>query len=114
VFWRIELDRELFREPRADEYLRRNLQWISAEWTKRQALPAVISPAGKPLADYESLEMLSALMCAMHDDAMQKRLAAAYSGGIWGDRNKYYLQNWAWFGTAVYNGFLGPIQSINK
>jgi endoglucanase len=114
VFWRIELDRELFREPRADEYLRRNLQWISAEWTKRQALPAVISPAGKPLAEYESLEMLSALMCAMHDDAMQKKLAAAYSGGIWGDRNKYYLQNWAWFGTAVYNGFLGPIQSINK
>jgi endoglucanase len=114
VYWRIELDRELFQEPRADDYLRRSLRWISAEWKKRQELPAVIAPSGKPLAQYESLEMISALMCAMHDDAMQKKLAGSYSKGIWGDRNKYYLQNWAWFGTAVYNGFLGPIQMMKK
>jgi endoglucanase len=114
VYWRIELDRELFNEPRADEYLRKSLQWISVEWKKRQKLPAVIAPSGKPLVQYESLEMISALMCAMHDDAMQKKLAASYSQGIWGDRDKYYLQNWAWFGTAVYNGFLGPIQMMKK
>jgi len=45
---------------------------------------------------------------------MQKRLEAVYSHGIWSDRNRYYLQNWAWFGTALYNGFLGPIQIFSK
>ena len=114
VYWRIELDRELFRDPRADEYLRESLQWISAEWEKRQKLPAVISPAGRPLVEYESFEMLSALMCAMHNPAMQKKLEAVYSQGIWSDSNRYYLQNWAWFGTALYTGFLGPIQSFNR
>jgi endoglucanase len=114
VFWRIEFDREIFQEPRADAYLRESLRWISAEWNKRHALPAVISPSGSPLVDYESLEMLSALMCAMHNDAMQRKLEAVYSHGIWGDKNRYYLQNWAWFGTAMYDGVLGPIQAIKK
>jgi endoglucanase len=114
VYWRIELDRELFKDQRADEYLHDSLGWISTEWEKRMRLPGVISPAGKPLVEYESLEMLSALMCAMHSAPMQKKLEAVYSRGIWSDRNRYYLQNWAWFGTAVYNGFLGPIQIFSK
>ena len=114
VYWRIELDRELFKDDRADEYLRKSLRWISAEWERRRRLPAVISPSGKPLVEYESFEMLSALMCAMHNAAMQKRLESVYSQGIWSDRNRYYLQNWAWFGTALYNGFLGPIQTFSR
>jgi endoglucanase len=113
VYWRVEFDRELFRDPRADNYLRESLLWISAEWEKRQKLPAVISPAGKPLVEYESLEMLSALMCALHNSAMEKRLESVYSGGIWSDPTRYYLQNWAWFGTAVYTGFLGPMELMN-
>jgi endoglucanase len=114
VYWRVEFDRELFRDPRADEYLRESLHWITAEWERQQKLPAVISPAGKPLVDYESLEMLSALMCATHDAAMQRRLEGAYSKGIWSDGSRYYLQNWAWFGTAVYDGYLGPMQLMNR
>jgi endo-1,4-beta-D-glucanase Y len=114
VYWRIEFDRELFQDPRADEYLRDSLRWVTAEWDKHKKLPAVISPDGKPLVEYESLEMLSALMCAMHNSAMQKKLGEAYSKGIWSDGSRYYLQNWAWFGTAVYNGFLGPIQTMSR
>jgi len=110
VHWRIELDREMFRDPRADQYLRESLSWIAAEWKGRQKLPAVISPAGKGLVDYESLEMLSALMCATHNEEMNRKLSAAYSKGIWADGSRYYLQNWAWFGTAVYSGFLGPLE----
>ena len=110
VYWRIELDRELFRDPRADQYLRESLPWIATEWKRRQTLPAVISPAGKGLAEYESLEMLSALMCPTHDEAMYRKVSAAYSRGIWAGKDSYYLQNWAWFGTAVYSGFLGPLE----
>jgi len=112
VHWRIAVDRELFRDPRASQYLQNSLVWITSQWKQHQKLPAVISPAGKGLVDYESLEMLSALMCAAHDEAMQNKLTASYSEGIWGDRNRYYLQNWAWFGTAVYNGFLGPLELV--
>ncbi len=110
VYWRIAVDRELFREPRADQYFRESLTWVETEWEKHQKLPAAISPAGKGLVDYESLEMLSALMCATHSEAMHRKLNAAYAQGIWADRNSYYLQNWAWFGTAVYSGFLGPLE----
>src|SRR5262249_49348749 len=70
VHWRIEVDRELFRDPRADRYLQDSLAWIAAEWKQHQKLPAAISPTGKGLVDYESLEMVSALMCATHDEAM--------------------------------------------
>jgi endo-1,4-beta-D-glucanase Y len=112
VHWRIEVDRELFRDPRADQYLRDSLTWVEAEWNANKKLPAVISPAGKGLADYESLEMVSALMCATHNEAMQAKLSSAYSKGIWGEKNRYYLQNWAWFGTAVYNGYFGPFELV--
>ncbi len=112
VHWRIEVDRELFRDPRADRYLQDSLTWVAAEWQEHQKLPAVISPVGKGLVDYESLEMVAALMCATHNEAMERKLSAAYSQGIWGDRNRYYLQNWAWFGTAIYNGFLGPFELV--
>jgi endo-1,4-beta-D-glucanase Y len=112
VHWRIEVDRELFRDPRAEQYLQHSLGWLTEQWQQHRKLPAVISPAGKGLVNYESLEMLSALMCATHDDAMQKKLSAVYSQGIWGDRDRYYLQNWAWFGTAIYSGFLGPFELV--
>ncbi len=112
VYWRIGLDWELFHDERANRYLRDNLKWISGEWEKYQKLPAVISPAGNALAEYESMEMLSALMAVLRNDTMRARLDAAYSKGIWGDRNSYYLQNWAWFGTALYSGYLGPFELV--
>jgi endo-1,4-beta-D-glucanase Y len=114
VYWRVEMDRQLFREQRAEKYLRESLDWVSSEWEKHRRLPAVISPAGKALVDYESLEMLSALMCAMRNEAMHKKLEAVYSRGIWADKTNYYLQNWAWFGTAVYSGFLGSLELLKR
>ena len=53
-------------------------------------------------------------MCARHDEAMYNKLSNAYSRGGWGEENRYYLQNWAWFGTAVYNGFLGPLELVRS
>jgi cellulose synthase (UDP-forming) len=113
VFWRVQLDSELFHERRAEEYLRKNLKWITAEWENHHRLPAVISAAGKPLADYESLEMLAVLMAATRNAQMYEKLDAAYSQGFWGERNRYYLQNWAWFGSAAYLRFLGPLAQIS-
>jgi endoglucanase len=114
VYWRIELDREIFQEPRAAQYLGESLKWIVSEWKKNHTLPAVISAEGKALVDYESIDMLSTLMCATHDEWMYRKLQSVYSQGIWGDGDRYYLQNWAWFGTAVYSGFLGPLELVKR
>jgi len=109
------MDRDLFGEPRADRYLKTALPWLTARWKSEGSLPAVIGPSGKPLADHESLEMLSALMVAWHPyepeiaRAAQRRVQGTYKSGFWGDADSYYIQNWAWFGTALYEGYLGPL-----
>jgi len=65
--------------------------------------------------------MLAALMPALQGlrpdiaAAIERRLQSLYSRGLWadhaGDRDSYYLQNWAWFGTALYHRQLAPFQS---
>jgi endoglucanase len=114
VHWRVALDRELYGEPRADEYLRRSLAWASGVWEEQKRLPAVISKTGAALVEYESLEMLAALMPALSDTSIHRRVQATYAGGAWGEKESYYLQNWAWFGTALYSGYLGPLEHLKN
>jgi endoglucanase len=121
VYWRVALDRELFGEPRADEYLKRTLPWLIGRWERAGTLPAVVPSSGDDPADYESPEMLAALMPALQRlrpdiaAAIERRLQSLYNRGLWadhaGDRDSYYLQNWAWFGTALYHRQLAPFQS---
>jgi endoglucanase len=118
VHWRIALDAALYQEPRARAFLARSLAWAVERWNRDSRLPAVISAQGDALADYESLEMLSALMAALQPsappvaEAMQRKVQAAYAGGIWSDRDAYYLQNWVWFGNALYGRQLGPFELV--
>jgi len=114
VYWRVALDRDLFQEPRAAPYLDQTLAWLSAKWSKDHKLAASISKTGKPLADYESLEMLAGLAPALKDQSMFKRIESSYSKGVWADKDNYYLQNWAWFGTALYRGYLGPFELVRS
>lgn len=108
TFWRIALDYELNGEPRAQRYLERSLAWAIGEWRSKGSLPAVISASGEARAEYEAPEMLAALMAALkHVDPdaaeeMRERLNGMYRGGFWSERDRYYIQNWAWFGNAVY------------
>jgi endoglucanase len=121
VYWRVAMDQQLFGEPRAGEYLKRTLPWLIGRWERTGALPAVIPSSGEDPADYESPEMLAALMPALQGlrpdiaAAIERRLQSLYSRGLWadhaGDRDSYYLQNWAWFGTALYHRQLAPFQS---
>jgi endo-1,4-beta-D-glucanase Y len=118
VYWRVALDRQLFNDPRADRYLAQTLGWLTREWNARRKLPAVISASGQPLADYESIEMLAALAPALRHidrdigDAVYRKVNASYSDGIWAERDSYYIQNWAWFGAALYNGYTAPFDRI--
>jgi endo-1,4-beta-D-glucanase Y len=118
VYWRIAADRELFRDMRADRYLKATLPWLTAKWKETGTLPAVIGSTGKPLAPYESPEMLAALMPAWRQDdpdlasAIHKKLQAGFRDGIWADERSYYTQNWVWFGTALYEGYLAPFAAM--
>jgi endo-1,4-beta-D-glucanase Y len=118
VYWRIAADRELFGEARADRYLKHTLPWLTARWKATGTLPAVIASTGKPLATYESPEMLAALMSAWRPyepllaTTIHEKLHARYKGGMWADESSYYVQNWVWFGTALYEGYLAPFAAV--
>ena len=114
VYWRVALDRDLFQETRAAAYLDQTLPWLSAAWSKDHKLAASISKTGKSLVDYESLEMLSGLAPALKDQSKFKRVESTYSNGVWADKDVYDLQNWAWFGTALYRGYLAPFELVRS
>jgi len=118
VHWRVRLDGVLFAEPRAAAYLRSSLAWSADRWRRDGRLPAAISAQGDPRVEYEAPEMQATLMAAMEDWAadvagsMDQRLQASLSNGLWGDRDSYYLQNWAWFGTALRRRTLTPFERL--
>ncbi len=121
VYWRIAMDRKLFAEPRAEQYLTRTLPWLIARWEKVGTLPAVVPSSGDDPADYEAPEMLAALLPAFQRvrpdiaAAIERRLQSLYTRGVWADhagaRDSYYLQNWAWFGIALYQRQLAPFKA---
>jgi endoglucanase len=114
--WRVALDYELFQEPRASLYLKCSLQWVDAYWSRTGKLPAIITGDGRAAAAYQSLEMVAALAPALRlhypetSQALGAVLHKSYSGGGWADRGSYYLQNWAWFGTALELRYLEPLR----
>ena len=116
--WRIRLDGVLFGEERARAYLARSLAWLVERFRQDRRLSASILSDGRAGADYEALEMLAAVMPALEEsapdvaDAMNARVEAALSDGLWGDRESYYLQNWAWFGTALRLRALAPFERL--
>jgi endoglucanase len=116
--WRVALDAALYGDARARAFLDRSLPALAERWNRDQRLSAVIAADGRALADYEATEMLAALMAAFQPsapdvaEAMQRRVQGAYAAGIWGDRDAYYLQNWAWFGSALYGRQLAPFELV--
>ena len=118
VYWRIAMDWKLFHEERAQRYLQRTLPALVDRWRQQGTIPATISPNGKALAQYESLEMIAAVMPAVASvdqttgRTIAQHLESKYTAGVWGDKESYYLQNWAWFGTALYDNYLGPFRLV--
>lgn len=116
--WRVRLDGVLFGEERARTYLASSLAWLGERYRQDGRLPAIISKDGQPAADYEALEMLAGVMSALQEpapavaEAMNGRLQATFSDGFWADRDSYYLQNWAWFGTALHRRALAPFERL--
>jgi endo-1,4-beta-D-glucanase Y len=116
--WRVRLDGVLFGDERARAYLASSLAWLAERYRQDGRLPAIISRDGRAGVDYEAVEMLAGVMSALQEsapavaDAMNARVQRALSKGLWADRESYYLQNWAWFGTALQRRALAPFERL--
>ena len=104
------------REARA--YLASSLAWLAERYRQDGRLRAIILRNGQVGADHEALEMLAGVMSALQEtapevaDAMNARLQGTLSDGLWADRESYYIQNWAWFGTALHRRALAPFERL--
>lgn len=109
TLWRVALDYQWNKEPKALSYLQQMGLW-QKEWSKQQKIYASYSHDGTPLQNTESLAHYGtqlALFAIINPDVAdqiykQKVLSQWGKDGYWGDKNNYYDQNWAWFGTALY------------
>lgn len=113
TLWRIALDYEWNKEPRALSFLQKMDIW-SMEWKEKQKIFISYSHDGKPTEENESLAHYGtqiAFFSVVNPDIAeqvykQKILSQWNKDGFWGDKNNYYDQNWVWLGTALYSGNL--------
>jgi endoglucanase len=105
VWWRVALDAEIFREPRAQAYLRNQLPHIQKLWSQKQPIPAQIDLQGNGLVNYESTAQYGMLYVALRqidpklaEEIYQQKILPRYQAGFWDSNNAYYTQNLVWFG----------------
>ena len=111
VPWRIGLDWQWYKEPRAKALLER-MSHLKEEWRDQKALYTVYSHDGQPLAKQQSpahygtsLGYFMVESPRIAEDIYTKKLALLYSPDIqsWKEQLSYYDDNWAWFGLALYS-----------
>ncbi|MGP1375221.1 MAG: glycosyl hydrolase family 8 [Almyronema sp.] len=105
VWWRVAWDAAIFQEARAQQFLSSHLAYLQTLWQSQEQIPAVLSPAGQPLVDYEATAQYAMLYPAWQtvDPAIaealyRRKLLTSYQQGIWDSRDVYYVQNLAWLG----------------
>jgi endoglucanase len=110
IFWRVALDAQWHREPRAYMYARRFEPFFRNRWQKN-SLAAVYDTQGQAHVRYSTLSTTVGPLSlfSLANNALSHPLYQAsferyfnYDTGFWGENNHYYDQNWAWFGTALY------------
>ncbi|MDE2019843.1 MAG: hypothetical protein KGJ13_05875 [Patescibacteria group bacterium] len=114
VPWRIALDWEWFKEPRAKATLQK-MGFLSKAWQTQEKLYAIYTHAGAPAANYEAPAAYGGTM-GYFIVADPRGAAAVYAKKLvslydpdtetWKLPLSYYDANIAWFGMALYNGEL--------
>ena len=105
VWWRIAIDAAAFKEPRAEQYLQKQLAHLQQLWQTNHKIPAQIDLTGHPLVNYEATSQYGMLYAAFQvtDPAIaqaiyQQKLLPQYHQGFWDNNSAYYTQNLVWFG----------------
>ena len=109
--FRLALDWEWFKEPRAKEFLGK-MSFLGNQWKSRKQLSSVYSHACERLSDTEAPAMYGASVgyfMTVGDPALKEfvdnKLHQLYSpdSANWIRPLSYYDSNWAWFGLALYH-----------
>jgi endoglucanase len=114
--WRIALDYQWNKEPRAKTWLTKN-DFLRKEWEAKHKLLVGYAHDGKPWENYESAGAYAANLASfvitdktnakkIYEEKVLKKLFEDKNSSYWEDPKSYYTQNWAWFGTALYNNDL--------
>jgi endo-1,4-beta-D-glucanase Y len=112
--WRLALDAQWFKEPRASAMLR-SFSFLNDQWKEKGSLASTYTHDGKAVGSTESPSMyggtIGYFMIAdqtMAEEVYQKKLEFLYDPGknSWKDTLSYYDDNWAWFGIGLYNNLL--------
>ncbi|MDE2589013.1 MAG: hypothetical protein KGL95_05040, partial [Patescibacteria group bacterium] len=112
VPFRLALDYVWYKDSRDEQYIREH-QFLLQQWGKRKMLFVGYTHDGKVNQNYESAGAYGANIGAFilenkqeaNNIYIQKILPKFYTNGdmnYWEDPKNYYVQNWAWFGTALY------------
>ncbi|MCK5123186.1 MAG: glycosyltransferase family 39 protein [Candidatus Pacebacteria bacterium] len=110
--WRIALDYQWNKEPRAKKYLE-SLKFLNKEWIEKKRISASYSHDGKHWENYESTASYGANLgyfIVVHPETSKEIYEEKVLGkyfedeekSYWNDPENYYEQNWGWFGTALY------------
>lgn len=119
VMWRIALDYEWNKEPRARTYLERSA-FLRQQWQRKGVLLAVYGHDGTPLTTQEDLTVYGGDIAdfVVADPAAARVIAArkllpafrrSAGAAYWGQQYSYYEQNWIWLGLALVDGQLSQL-----
>jgi len=120
--WRVALDYQWFKDPRAKSYLDR-LSFFSAEWKAKGKIGSSYSHDGTVITASESPSMYGGLIG--YFDIVDPSLGnAVYSQKLKSlfdsDTNAlkvelgYYDSNWAWLGMGIHSGLLPNLYQSAK
>ena len=110
--WRIALDYQWNKEPRARKYLE-SLEFLNKEWLEKKKISASYSHNGESWENYESTASYGTNLgyfIVVHPETSkeiyEEKILGKYfedeEKSYWNDPKNYYEQNWGWFGTALY------------
>lgn len=123
VMWRVALDAVWFNEPEAVAYLQKVQPFFTEQWKVNGEYAAVYDLNGKPVEQFASISnsigALSAFVVTdmnLANEVYEKILQNKFNSenGYWGDKNNYYDQNWAWFGTALNQKLMPNLWAENR
>jgi len=107
VWWRVGLDWDWFKEPRAKKFLEQRMTHLKQVWKTQKKLPARIDLQGNPIVDFESTAQYGMVYFAMKiiDPAIareieQQKIAPTYRNGYWDSNSAYYTHNLIWLGLV--------------
>jgi len=115
--WRVALDYEWNKEPRALAYLKK-LSFLSDTWRKEGKISASYSHDGTVVSEIEVPAMYAGVIGyfmvndpAGAEEIYNKKIKVLYNPdkNNWRQQLSYYDDNWTWFGIGLYNHLIKPL-----